>query len=270
MALLPYRQHFYLPIFSDTLQRMAHARGFKLAMGHDISLFDGACWYVVFLFSTTVHEASHALAALRLGDDTAYRGGQVTLDPTPHIKREPFGMVVVPLISFLLGGWMIGWASAPYDPMWANRYPRRSAIMAMAGPLSNFLLMVTAALLIRAGVAGGFFVAPEHLTATNIVEATSGQGLPLLAATLVSILFSLNLLLFVFNLIPFPPLDGSSFPLLFLSHEGAAKYWAILRAPGMNMFGLIVAWRLFDVVYPAIHLFFVNLLYFPHGNYVPH
>lgn len=236
-------------------------------MGHDISLFDGACWYVVFLFSTTVHEASHALAAHRLGDDTAYRGGQVTLDPTPHIKREPFGMVVIPLLSYFVGGgWMIGWASAPYDPMWANRYPKRAGIMAMAGPLSNFLLMVIAAMIIRGGIAGGWFEAPSQITAAHVVSSQAGEGLPFLAATLVSILFSLNLLLFIFNLIPFPPLDGSSFPLLFLSHEGAAKYWGTLRAPGMNLFGLIIAWRLFDVVYPTIQLFVVNALYFGTGH----
>lgn len=93
-------------------------------MADDISLFQGTAWYIVFLFSTTVHEAAHALVALKLGDDTAHRGGQVTLDPTPHVRREPFGMVVVPLLSYFLGGWMVGWASAPYDPEWARRYPR--------------------------------------------------------------------------------------------------------------------------------------------------
>lgn len=230
-------------------------------MGHDINFFDGACWYVVFLFSTTVHEASHALAAYRLGDDTAYRGGQVSLDPTPHIKREPFGMVVIPIVSFILGGWMIGWASAPYDPMWAHRHPRRAGVMAMAGPASNFLLMLLAAILIRVGIGMGWFELPEQVGSGHVVDAIATSGLPVLAATLLSITFSLNLLLFVFNLIPFPPLDGSSLPLLFLSNEGAAKYWAILRGPGMNMIGLIVAWRLFNIVYPTIHLFVVNTMY---------
>src|SRR5690349_10920884 len=99
-------------------------------MNDNITLFDGAAWYVVFLFSTTIHEASHALAALRMGDDTAHRGGQVTIDPFPHMKREPFGMVIVPLLSYFMGGWMMGWASAPYDPVWANRYPKRAGLMA--------------------------------------------------------------------------------------------------------------------------------------------
>src|SRR6187401_878933 len=113
---------------------------------------DGLLWYLVFLYSTICHEAAHAWTALRLGDDTAYRGGQVSLDPLPHIRREPFGMVVVPLISLLAGGWMIGWASAPYDPRWALQYPRRSALMALAGPAVNMILVLLAALALRAGM----------------------------------------------------------------------------------------------------------------------
>ena len=62
-----------------------------------------------------------------MGDDTAYRSGQVSLNPIPHIKREPFGTVVVPLLSFAAGGWMIGWASTPYNPQWAHDYPKKAA-----------------------------------------------------------------------------------------------------------------------------------------------
>ena len=88
----------------------------------------GLAWYAAFLFSTCCHEAAHAWAALRLGDPTAYLGGQVSLDPRPHIVREPIGTVVVPLLTFVLTRqWMMGWASAPYDPAWADRHPRRAA-----------------------------------------------------------------------------------------------------------------------------------------------
>lgn len=229
-------------------------------MSSEISLFDGAAWYMVFLFSTTVHEASHALAALKLGDDTAYRGGQVTLDPTPHIQREPFGMVVVPILSYLLGGWMVGWASAPYDPDWARRYPRRAGWMAMAGPASNFAQMLIAALLIRAGITFGFFHAPSHYSMSGVAIANR-EGLVYLAAVLLSCTFSLNLLLFVFNLIPLPPLDGSSGPLLLLSDSGAEKYWNLLRSPGMSMMGIFIAWQLFNVIFPPILRTAIHLLY---------
>src|SRR2546422_6505961 len=71
-------------------------------------------WYLVFLFSTTFHEAAHAWVAQLGGDLTAYEGGQVSLDPRPHIRREPWGMVVLPLISVLMFGWPFGFASTPY------------------------------------------------------------------------------------------------------------------------------------------------------------
>ena len=102
----------------------------------------GLTWFVVFLFSTTLHEAGHAFAAWQLGDPTAYEGGQVSLNPLPHIQREPFGMVLVPLITFALNGWMMGWASAPYDPAWAHHYPKRAGVMALAGPAANLILVL--------------------------------------------------------------------------------------------------------------------------------
>jgi len=71
-------------------------------------VIDAITYFVVFLFSTTLHEAAHAWAALRGGDLTAYHGGQVSLDPRPHIKREPFGMVILPLVSALATGWRWG------------------------------------------------------------------------------------------------------------------------------------------------------------------
>ena len=214
-------------------------------MTHEISLFDGAAWYLVFLFSTTLHEASHAYAALKLGDDTAYQGGQVSLDPTPHIKRAPFGMVVVPLLSYLLGGWMMGWASAPYDPFWAQRFPKRAGIMALAGPAANLALVLICGVLIRIGMVAGVLVAPQSAGFDHVTEAVQG-GIPVLFAVLLSVGFSLNLILFLFNLIPFPPLDGSSVPLFFLSEATAEKYQEFIRSPGFTMIGLVIAWRLFD------------------------
>ena len=77
-------------------------------------------WYFAFLLAITIHEAAHALAAMWGGDKTAYEQGQVSINPIPHIQREPVGTTIVPLISYIIGGWMIGWASAPYDPVWAR------------------------------------------------------------------------------------------------------------------------------------------------------
>ena len=85
----------------------------------------GLGWYAVFLIAITCHEAAHAWAAKLLGDPTAYYAGQVTLNPGPHIAREPIGTIAMPLISYLWSGFMLGWASAPYDPYWGTQYPRR-------------------------------------------------------------------------------------------------------------------------------------------------
>ncbi|MGC3989804.1 MAG: site-2 protease family protein [Chthoniobacteraceae bacterium] len=221
-------------------------------------------WYLVFLFSTSAHEAAHAWAALKLGDDTAHRGGQVTLDPTPHIKRAPMGMVVVPIVSFLAGGWMIGWASAPYNVAWALTYPRRAALMALTGPLANFTLVILAAIAIKVGIAAHYFQAPFHLGFTHLVDAT-GDGLGEFSAKVLSITFSLNLLLGTFNLLPLPPLDGSSLPLLFTQGETTRKLYAFIHQGGLQMIGLFIAWKVFGTIFHPILLWAVNLLY-PSGG----
>ena len=217
-------------------------------------------WYVVLLISMTCHEAAHAFAALKLGDPTAYYHGQVTLDPVPHIRREPIGMVVIPILSYFLWGWMIGWASAPYDPYWAQRNRKKAALMALAGPTTNLLLVIIAALAIRIGMLLGVFIAPETITFEHVTEA-EGPGFLNALAVVVSILFSLNLILFAFNLMPLPPLDGSGMMPLFLKEETALRYQAVMRQPVFSVLGLIVAWNIFDVIFHPIHLFAIHLLY---------
>jgi len=131
------------------------------------ALVQGLLWFAAFLFSTTVHEAAHALVALRGGDPTAYLGGQVSLSPLPHIRREPIGMLVVPILTAFTNGWALGWASTPYDPYWAARHPRRAATMAAAGPAGNLLIALVAFAAIKVGLLGGLFVSPEYVASTT-------------------------------------------------------------------------------------------------------
>ena len=217
-------------------------------------------WYVVLLVSLSFHEAAHGFAAMKLGDTTAYHGGQVTLDPIPHIRREPFGMVVFPILSFLLAGWMIGWASTPYDPSWAQRFRRKAGLMSLAGPMANFILVVTAALIIRIGMVIGFFHAPDAIDFSKVTAASSA-GFANSAAVVVSILFSLNLILLVFNLIPLPPLDGSNLLLMLLSSSAAERYNNILYYPQYRIIGLVIAWTVFPRVFGPIHMLALNMLY---------
>ncbi len=189
----------------------------------DFDIVDFAMWFVAFLLSLTCHEAAHALAARLGGDRTA--DDQVTLNPLPHMQREPFGMVLVPLLSYAMAGWMMGWASAPYDPHWAQRHPKRAALMALAGPGANFALAGIAIALLR----------------TRAVTPADS------AFDFVVIVAMLNALLGVFNLIPLPPLDGASV----LSGLGGAIGRAMdaLRGnPMFGIFGLLVAWQLFAFI----------------------
>ena len=178
--------------------------------------------YVVFLLSTTCHEAAHALAAKIGGDMTAFEGGQVSLNPIPHIRREPFGMVLMPIIGITMGSGLIGWASAPFDPQWARTHPKRAAWMALAGPAANFTIALVAALLMRIGLLIGVFVRGP-ITQDHIVTSASGDGVMEGIATLLSIFLSLNVLLGCFNLLPVPPLDGYSALPLFTSEKIAGK-----------------------------------------------
>ena len=218
-------------------------------------------YYVVFLFSATFHEAAHAWSAMRGGDLTAYHGGQVSLDPLPHIRREPFGMVALPLLSLVISGWPFGFASAPYNPRWAMRYPRRAAWMALSGPASNLVLVVVSLVLIRAGSALGVLAAPTSVRFDLVATTELGAPWPALAF-LLSVFFSLNLLLCIFNLLPLPPLDGSAALPLCLSPRATASYQRFLWGqPMLSWMGILVAWQVFPSLFDPIWLFAVNLVH---------
>lgn len=220
-------------------------------------------WYVVFLFSTTFHEFSHSIIAYFGGDRTAYEGGTASLDPVPHIKRSPFGLVVIPLISFFLSGWMIGWASAPYDPQWARRHPRRHAAMSAAGPFANFLLAGLALVAIRILVGAevlefGTFRGLEGLVqAPTMEEQRSALGALAMA---LSVMFTLNVLLGAFNLLPVLPLDGSGV-LEGLFPRQLGGLFDQMRQSGIFYFlGLIIAWKIFPYIGIPILTFATRLL----------
>jgi Zn-dependent protease len=224
----------------------------------------GIILYVVFLFSVTLHEAAHAWAALRGGDETGYAGGQVTLDPRPHIRREPFGTVLIPLAGIAMSGFPIGWASTPYDPRWAYAFPHRAAWMALAGPAANLILMLIAGALIRLGLFSGAFE-PGVLSVTGLVSAVPG-GPPMLAplAVFMSALYAMNLLLLLLNLIPVPPLDGSAVIGLLLSEERARRLQLAVHGSSLSFLGLIVAFLVIrDLFWPvcltSLHVLFAGL-----------
>jgi Zn-dependent protease len=221
----------------------------------------GIIEYVVFLLSTTCHEAAHALVAKWGGDLTAFEGGQVSLNPLPHLRREPFGMILMPLLGIFAGTGVIGWASAPYNPLWSQRYPKRAAWMSLAGPAANFSLALIAMILMRLGLMAGIF-APVSPSYFHIVTAATGGNIAEGVATIVSLFFSLNILLGAFNLLPVPPLDGYSVLGLFTSERMALRLqqWR-LQMSGFTLIGLLLGWRFFGMVYGPLFESGVRLLY---------
>ena len=222
---------------------------------------DGLVYFVVFLFSTTLHEAAHAWAAFRGGDRTAYHGGQVSLDPLPHIRREPFGMVVLPLISALITGFPLGFASAPFDPNWALKHPKRAALMSLAGPAANILLMLIAAIALRIGYMQEIFFPPERISFGHLAGTNAG-GLWSGVAMMLGAFFSVNLLLAAFNLLPLPPLDGSGAVPLFLNDDTSRRYQMFLFTNrALGFLGIFIAWQAFGFVFRPLFTGAVNLLY---------
>lgn len=219
-------------------------------------------WLVLFIISVTFHEAAHAWVAKKGGDLTAYAGGQVSLNPLPHIRRQPWGMVVFPLVSSFLLGWPFGYASTPYDRSWAQKHPRRAAWMAAAGPLANLSIVILCMAVVRLGIETGILLEPESAGFEHIVDV--GFGPPGLSV-IISMLFTLNLILFVLNLLPLPPLDGSGIIALFLPDDAARKYSAIISNPSFGFIGLLLAWQVFTPLFDVIFLGAINLMYWPTG-----
>lgn len=224
-------------------------------------------WYVVFLLSITCHEAAHAWAAYRGGDPTAYLGGQVSLNPIPHMQREPFGTLVVPLISFFLfsspnGRWMIGWASAPYNPDWEDRHPRRAAMMAAAGPAANLVLSLIGLLALKLGVSNGLWAVRYEFPPFDqvVVAAVEGGSVWIGVGRFCSVLFSLNLILCLFNLLPLPPMDGASV-LSGLVPRARRLREQIGANPMLGLIGLVLAWNVFPFLLRPIYILLVRWLY---------
>ena len=158
-------------------------------MQFDMMLYTASTWVLPVVLAVTLHEAAHGFVAHRLGDDTAYRLGRVTLNPLKHI--DPFGTILLPaLLLVLRSPFLFGYAKpVPVNFSALNHLRRDMVLVAVAGPATNIVLATLAALL--------FHVVPYLPT---------GVG-PWVAQNLKNALI-INVVLAVFNLLPLPPLDG--------------------------------------------------------------
>jgi Zn-dependent protease len=194
---------------------------------------------VPMILSLAVHEYSHAVTAQALGDDTARLQGRVTLNPLSHI--DPIGTLVLPLFSIAFNAPFFGWAKpVPYNPLRFRRtVPMRwgTVLVAAAGPLSNlvFALLCTAAL-------GIWYQYSTYDFAQN-------PGVRLLTITL-----QVNVVLFFFNMIPIPPLDGSRVLANLLPHRFAPYFEQFERYSFILFIALLVSGGFRFIAYPAVAL----------------
>jgi len=199
---------------------------------------------IILIMSVVIHEVSHGYAALALGDQTAKYEGRLTLNPFYHL--DPVGSILVPLLGYFTGGFLIGWAKpVPFNPYnlkpekWGLPAQAGEAIVAAAGPLSNILLAVIFGIFLRYS-AGFVFLNQQFLS---------------LAAYVVVI----NITLAVFNLVPLPPLDGSKIFFAFLPYR-----WHELR-DRIERFGIVFAvvfifffWQFLSPVIDKVLSYLVN------------
>ena len=201
--------------------------------------------YGVFVISTVFHEAAHAMVAYLGGDRTAYLGGQVSLNPVPHIRREPFGMVLLPLVSLMLSGGraFIGFASTPLDPMWAARHPKRAALMAAAGPITNLLIAALAFALLKILVETGQARAGRTgLPLEMVVAADSSDNVMFALCRMGCAFLFMNVFLALLNLLPLPPLDGGAVLEGLLPREAANALALVRSQPILAILLLYFLW----------------------------
>ena len=192
---------------------------------------------IVLIFSIIIHEISHGYVAELLGDPTARLQGRLTLNPLKHI--DPVGSILVPLVTFFTAGFAFGWAKpVPFNPY--NLKNRRSGelLIALAGPFSNFLIAFVFGMIIRFGLG-------------------TSQVFFQLCAYIVLI----NLSLGVFNLIPFPPLDGSKIIFVFFPQN---PRWMQIRRniEQYSIFLLLILviflWSYITPIIPALFVIFTG------------
>lgn len=194
-----------------------------------------AVYALPILFAITVHEAAHGYAAKYFGDLTAERMGRITLNPLKHI--DPFGTILLPALTVMLGGILFGWAK-PVPVNFANlRNPKKDMFwVAAAGPASNFIMAIFWALLLSYAN-----YAPN--TAINFLAEMSLAGI------------SINLVLMVLNLLPMPPLDGGRIAVSLLPTPMAIQLARLEQYGFIILIVLMFTGILGKIISPIIQLF---------------
>ena len=204
-------------------------------------------WLVMLIPSITFHEFMHGYAAYRLGDPTAKNAGRLTLNPIASI--DPIGTVLLPLLMFATGGPIFGYAKpVPYNPMYFKNLRKGEIIVGFAGPSANLALALVGAAIAWMGY--------------GVLALSSSMGTFANALFLVGYTLALaNLVLMFFNLIPIPPLDGSSIVPLFLPDSMMSGWYQIQRYSFVILIGILVVLPYFFKGFNPIGAYFDYTVY---------
>ena len=215
---------------------------------------------VVVVFSIMVHEISHGAMAYALGDPTAREAGRLTLNPARHL--DPFGSVLLPLLMALAHGPVFAYAKpVPYNPAYFKHRKRDELLVAFAGPLSNLAL-------------GLFFAGLALALSAFVDEPAQVGGLRWWAFSACAQACFINFVLLFFNIIPLPPLDGSSIIGAILPERFMGAFYQIKQYSMLILLALLflvpmvfsidplgmyfdaTAERLFDLVMPTLYVYY--------------
>ena len=196
----------------------------------------------------------------RFGDDTGRHQGRITLNPIPHI--DPIGTILFPLISMFTSVPLLGWAKpVQTNPLlWRDKTKANISVSA-AGPISNFILMTIAFIILKALILSGLLrFNPALRNIYDVIAPAPGQPAfmqPL--AMFLSVMLMLNLALGVFNLIPIPPLDGSHVLEELLPHPMQEAYYQ-LRPYGFLLLMALLYLGALSLIFQPISIFILRLL----------
>ena len=206
---------------------------------------------IVFLFAISFHESAHAWMANRCGDPTARMLGRISLNPIRHI--DPVGTILLPAIALFTGLKVIGWAKpTPVDPRNFQNPVLDDILTAVAGPVSNFVVATSAAIVLGAIA----LVAPggRPIVREIVTGLVSSNSLLVPLSLLLYELMVINIILGVFNLIPVPPLDGSHVLRHFLS-ESIRRVYDMVGIFGLIALVYVGGDLLRRLILPVLHLY---------------
>ena len=215
-------------------------------------------YIVVLLLAISAHEAGHAWMSYKYGDDTAYMLGRVSINPRTH--TDPIGTLLIPILSFVLGSVggalgnipLIGWGvPTPVNPRKWTSYKMANVMVSIAGIGANLILATIGFIIFKA------------LLETGAINAGNAEiGLIKPVVILLQYMIMLNVSLAVFNLLPFPPLDGSKVLSTFLP-ESFQPVFALLEQYGFLILMLLVYWGLIGLLIRPVFAVVGYLLYTP-------